>query len=28
VDRLYNIDLFEKNSFGEWVLKTPVWEDN
>lgn len=27
VDRLYNPDLFEKNAFGEWVLKHPVWAD-
>lgn len=25
VDKLYNRDLFEKNKFGEWVLKQPVW---
>lgn len=24
VDKLYNRDLFEKNSFGEWTLKNPV----
>lgn len=28
VDKFYNQDLFEKNQFGEWVLKHPVWEDN
>ena len=26
VDRFYNRDLFEKNKFGEWVLKNPVWK--
>lgn len=25
VDSFYNKDLFEKNSFNEWVLKNPVW---
>lgn len=25
IDTLYNKDIFEKNSFGEWVLKKPVW---
>jgi len=27
VDRLYNPDLFEKNVYGEWVLKRPIWQD-
>ena len=27
VDKLYNQDLFEKNAYGKWVLKHPVWED-
>lgn len=27
VDRFYNRDLFEKNQFGEWELKHPIWED-
>ncbi|MBR2275340.1 MAG: N-acetyl sugar amidotransferase, partial [Lachnospiraceae bacterium] len=26
VDTFYNKELFEKNHFGEWVLKHPVWE--
>lgn len=26
VDTLYNTDLFTKDSFGNWVLKHPVWE--
>lgn len=25
VDRFYNKELFEKNTFGKWVLKNPVW---
>lgn len=25
VDSLYNRDLFEKNGFGEWKLKNPIW---
>lgn len=25
VDKFYNRALFEKNGFGEWVLKEPVW---
>ena len=25
VDKFYHLDLFEKNRFGEWVLKNPVW---
>jgi len=28
IDNLYNKDLFEKNKYGEWVLKTPVWKTN
>ncbi len=27
VDKLYNPELFEKNSLGAWVLKHPVWEE-
>jgi N-acetyl sugar amidotransferase len=27
IDHLYNKEIFEKNSFGEWVLKNPVWKD-
>lgn len=27
VDRFYNRELFTKNSYGEWVLKEPVWSD-
>lgn len=26
IDKFYNRDLFEKDKFGKWVLKTPVWE--
>jgi len=26
IERLYNKELFEKNEFGQWVLKHPVWE--
>jgi len=25
VDNFYNQDIFEKNQFGEWALKNPVW---
>ena len=27
IDKFYSRDLFEKNAFGEWVLKNPVWND-
>ena len=27
VDRQYNRELFEKDAFGNWVLKHPVWEE-
>ena len=27
VEKQYNTELFEKNDFGKWVLKNPVWED-
>ena len=27
IDKLYNKDIFEKNSFGKWVLKNPVWSE-
>lgn len=27
VDKLYNKDLFDKNSWGEWILKNPVWKN-
>lgn len=27
IDKLYNQDLFEKDEFGRWVLKHPVWEE-
>lgn len=27
VDMFYNRDLFEKNKFGEWVLKNPIWKE-
>jgi N-acetyl sugar amidotransferase len=26
VDKFYNKELFEKNEFGEWVLKNPIWK--
>lgn len=26
IDKFYSRDLFEKNSFGEWVLKNPLWK--
>jgi N-acetyl sugar amidotransferase len=26
VDGFYNRDLFEKNQYGEWVLKEPIWK--
>lgn len=26
IDHLYNKDIFEKNTFGEWVLKNPIWK--
>lgn len=26
IDGFYNKELFEKNQFGEWVLKNPVWK--
>lgn len=25
IDKLYNRDLFEKDNFGRWILKNPVW---
>ena len=25
IDKFYNTDLFEKNEYGEWVLKDPIW---
>lgn len=28
VDGLYNRDIFTKDSFGKWVLKTPIWAKN
>ena len=27
IDNLYNRDLFEKNTFGKWVLKYPIWNE-
>ena len=27
IDHFYNRDLFEKNSYGQWVLKEPVWKE-
>ena len=26
VDRWYNRELFEKDGFGRWVLKNPLWK--
>lgn len=26
IDKFYNRDLFEKDEFGEWILKEPVWK--
>lgn len=28
VDKLYNRDLFKKDSFGSWVLINPLWNEN
>ena len=28
LDKFYNRDLFEKNEYGEWQLKHPIWEEN
>lgn len=28
IDKLYNEDIFEKNKYGEWKLKNPVWNKN
>lgn len=27
VDSFYNRDIFEKNKFGEWELKNPIWKE-
>jgi hypothetical protein len=27
IDKLYNKDIFEKNNYGQWVLKSPIWND-
>lgn len=27
IDKQYNTELFEKDSFGNWVLKHPVWKE-
>lgn len=27
MDRWYNSDLFEKDSYGRWVLKNPIWKE-
>lgn len=27
IDNLYNKDLFEKDRYGQWVLKIPVWKE-
>ena len=28
IEKLYNKNLFEKNTNGEWILKNPVWQEN
>jgi len=28
IDLFYNKDIFEKNVYGEWVLKNPIWQEN
>lgn len=28
IDKLYNKEIFKKNTHGTWVLKTPVWDEN
>jgi len=25
IDKFYNKDIFEKNTYGDWVLKNPIW---
>lgn len=27
IDKFYNPQLFKKDDFGRWVLKTPIWEE-
>ncbi|HOE56567.1 MAG TPA: N-acetyl sugar amidotransferase, partial [Bacillota bacterium] len=27
IDSFYNKDIFEKNPYGEWVLKNPIWKE-
>jgi hypothetical protein len=27
IDKFYNKELFEKDAFGRWVLKNPVWQE-
>ena len=27
INKVYNKDIFEKNIFGEWKLKTPIWNE-
>jgi N-acetyl sugar amidotransferase len=27
VDKFYNTDLFEKDNFGQWVIKNPIWKE-
>lgn len=26
IDKLYNREIFERNEFGKWVLKNPIWK--
>jgi hypothetical protein len=26
MDKHYNRDIFEKDKFGEWRLRNPIWE--
>jgi len=28
IDKLYNKEIFKKNTHGTWVLKTPIWDEN
>lgn len=27
IDSLYNKEIFEKDTFGKWILKEPIWKD-
>ena len=28
MDKFYNRDLFEKDEYGRWMLKEPIWKEN